>query len=118
MSNINNLADQIARELQRYTNLVEEDLEISKKDVANQLVEELKQTSPKDTGFYRKGWRIKKAGSTYIVHNKTAYQLTHLLEDGHAKRGGGRVPAKVHIRPAEEHAIDKFLEKVEQAIRQ
>ena len=62
---------------------------------------------------YIKGWTYKKVGDIFIVHNKTDYQLTHLLEKGHVKRGGGRVPAYAHIRPAELAAIKKF----EQAIR-
>ena len=47
--------------------------------------------SPKDTGDYKKGWRIKqdKARKSIIVHNATDYQLTHLLEHGHVKRNGG-----------------------------
>lgn len=113
-----NIADQIMRELQRYTNLVEEELEVAKKEVSDELVQVLKETSPEDTGDYRKGWRTKKVGNTYVTHNKTDYQLTHLLEKGHAKVGGGRVEAKVHIAPAEEKAIEDFLDKVEQAIKQ
>ena len=52
-----------------------------------------------------------------IIHNRTDYQLTHLLEKGHIlKRGGrtlGRVPAKVHIAPVEERAIKNLEEAIE-----
>lgn len=118
MANIGDLTNEIMRELQRYTNLIEEEVEIAKNEVSEELVQELKQTSPEDTGDYRKGWRVKKVGDINVVHNKTDYQLTHLLENGHVKSGGGRVSAKVHIRPAEEKAISEFLNKVEQALRQ
>lgn len=117
MPNIN-LADQIARELQRYANLVTEEVEDAKVEVSKELVKEIKQRSPKLTGSYQKGWRVKKVGNKLVVHNKTDYHLTHLLEHGHAKRGGGRVPARVHIRPAEQRAVEDFLERVERAIRQ
>lgn len=42
--------------------------------------------------------------------DKPEYALTHLLEKGHQKRGGGRTKAIVHIAPAEEAAVDE-LEK-------
>ncbi|WP_412676082.1 HK97 gp10 family phage protein [Bacillus paramycoides] len=118
VASINGFASEIARELQRYSNLVEEDLEVAKEEVSKNLVDELQQKSPKNTGKYAKGWRKKKDGNAIIVHNALKPQLTHLLEKGHAKASGGRVPAKVHIRPAEEKAINEFTELVERAIQQ
>ncbi|PFW87245.1 hypothetical protein COL32_27595 [Bacillus pseudomycoides] len=118
MASIDSLANEIVRELQRYSNVIEEDIEEAKVEVADNLVGELKQKSSKLTGSYRKGWRSTKQGNKIIVHNKTRYQLTHLLEKGHVKKGGGRVAAKVHIAPAEEHAVNDFIERVERAIRQ
>ncbi|MFA2810171.1 HK97 gp10 family phage protein [Bacillus mycoides] len=122
MANIDDLSSEIARELQRYANVVEEDMEAAKEKAANDLVNELKQKSPRskreNSGEYAKGWRKKKEGNAIIVHNALKPQLTHLLEKGHAKVGGGRVPAKVHIAPAEEKAINDFTELVERAIQQ
>ncbi|MDA1915003.1 HK97 gp10 family phage protein [Bacillus cereus] len=122
MASIDSLANDIARELQRYGKEVEEKLEIEKEEVANNLVDELKQTSPKSDSKggrkYAKGWRKKKEGNAFIVHNALKPQLTHLLEKGHAKVNGGRVPAIVHIAPAEEKAVNDFSERVERAIQQ
>ncbi|MDA2320289.1 MULTISPECIES: HK97 gp10 family phage protein [Bacillus cereus group] len=122
MASVDDFASEIARELQRYAHVVEEDMEEAKEKVANDLVSELKQKSPKstrkDTRKYAKGWRKKKEGNAIIIHNALKPQLTHLLEKGHAKVGGGRVPAKVHIAPAEEKAINEFTELVERAIQQ
>nr|WP_242300281.1 HK97 gp10 family phage protein [Bacillus cereus group sp. BfR-BA-01448] len=118
MFNMNDFAREIARELQRYANVVKEDVEEAQEKVANNLVDELQQKSPKNTGKYRKGWRKKKVGNAIVVHNALKPQLTHLLEKGHAKANGGRVPAQVHIAPAEEKAINDFTELVERAIQQ
>ena len=56
---------------------------------------------------YAKSWTVKKTKETsnsleVTVHSKNRYQLAHLLEHGHAKRGGGRVSARPHIAKAEE----------------
>ena len=85
-------------------------------NAAKQAVTELKSTSPAKTGDYRKGWKVKKVNKKngvfeVTVYNKTDYQLTHLLEYGHAKIIGGRnlgtVKAYPHIEQAEQNAINK-----------
>lgn len=114
---MNDLASEIARELQRYANVVEEELLTAEEEVADVAVEKLRQGSPKKTGAYRKGWRKKKEGNGFVVHN-TKGQLTHLLEKGHAKVGGGRVPAQVHILPVEQYVIDELPRRIERAIQQ
>lgn len=111
------LAKEIAKVLQEYTNEVTEGLEKAKEEVAKEAVKELKKTSPKLTGDYAKGWRTKRIGTAQVVHNATNYQLTHLLEHGHAKREGGRVAGIPHIEPAEQRAIDEYTKQVEKVIR-
>ncbi|MGW6192849.1 HK97 gp10 family phage protein [Bacillus cereus] len=114
---MNDFASDLARELQRYAKVVEEDLENEIDEVADIAVSKLRQSGPKKTGAYRKGWRKKKDGKAVVVHN-TKGQLTHLLENGHAKVGGGRVPAQVHIRPVEEYVIDELPRRIERAVQQ
>ena len=96
------LSREIENALKEYTEEVEVALESTKKDLAKQGIRELKAISPVRTGKYAKSWTRKKRGKKIILHNKE-YQLTHLLEKGHAKRDGGRVAARVHIAPVEKH---------------
>ena len=58
------------------------------------------------TGEYAKNWTSQfesgRLSAQGVIYNKELYQLPHLLEHGHAKRSGGRVPGRVHIAPVEE----------------
>ena len=118
MTNIKDLAKQINNQLERYATLVRGEVEKATDDVTKEAVQEIKAASPVETGAYKAGWTRKKVPNGYIIHNKTNYQLTHLLEHGHAKRSGGRVAGKVHIRPAEERANKRFEERIEKAVKQ
>lgn len=117
MINIDDLAREINRTLANYAHGVGENIEKIAEKVAKEGALRLKANSPIKSGSYRKGWRAKKVGKSWVVHNATSYQLTHLLEKGHVKVGGGRVPAKVHIAPVEKDMIDEFVKGVEEAIR-
>lgn len=85
--------------------------------VSKESVQKLRNTSPKKTGDYAKGWATKKEGDLeIIVHNKTDYQLTHLLENGHVVRNKkgtyGRTSGTKHIAPVEEWASDALPEEI------
>lgn len=113
------IAAQITRELQRYTNEVKEKITVAQTEVAKETVKELKSAGgfKELTGEYRKGWRVSKDKTGLIIHNTTDYQLTHLLEKGHVNRDGtSRSRTFEHIRPAEQQAIDEYVKRVEKAI--
>lgn len=115
---VSSIANEISKQLATYSNEVSEGLEKVKEEVSKDTVKLLKGLNhPKLTGDYAKGWRVKRVGNALIIHNKTNYQLTHLLEKGHAKRGGGRVAAIPHIGPAEEKAIEEYVSKAEKVIK-
>lgn len=115
-----NISD-INKILNEYKDVCYEALETALNDAGKEAVKELKATSPKrkkgkTAGKYAKGWKVKKVtkkNGVYevIVHNATDYQLTHLLEYGHALVIGGRnvgfVRPYPHIKQAEENAIQK-----------
>lgn len=114
---IDSLADAIAEELEYFESGVMEDVKQSVRSAAKSCVKELREKSPELTGDYRHGWTSKIAfeSPTDIrvnVYNRTDYQLTHLLEDGHAKVEGGSVDAIPHIAPAAENASKLLLNGV------
>jgi hypothetical protein len=118
--NIDEIGSVIADELAKYSNIIEEDLEKSKKFHADELKQELIRNSPEGRPKYKKGWKVKadKHAKSYVVHNATLGQLTHLLEKGHAKRNGERLKGQPHITPAEDKIVKKYLDDVERMIKQ
>lgn len=118
---IDQMASAIMEGLQEYANLATDDLKQSVKKAGKAVKDEIAQTAPKDTGKYAKSWTVKTIKETsntldVVVHSKNRYQIAHLLEHGHAKRGGGRVAARPHIAPAEEKAIETLEREVEKAL--
>ena len=90
--------------------------------VSKEAVQKLRNTSPRKTGSYAKGWGTKKEGEMdVIVHNRTDYQLTHLLENGHVirnKKGTyGRTSGTKHIAPVEEWAVDELPRRIMEDIK-
>ena len=126
MANSNQLTVQMQKIFEEYTVEVKRATNNSVDVVAKQAVQKLRSSSPKKTGSYARGWTIKRergvAGiNTVIVHNKTDYQLTHLLENGHIVRNKkgvfGRAPAHKHIKPVEEWANDELPKEIERELQ-
>lgn len=89
--------------------------------VAKEATKKLKQSAPHRTGKYAKGWtsKVDKGFMTVeaVVYGKTGtYQLAHLLENGHAKRGGGRTAPVVHIAPVEEWAVSEVQKRIKEQL--
>lgn len=112
---IQSIVDEYSDEAQK---VVEETLPKVGKDA----VKELKKKSPKKTGKYAKGWKSKiesdRLGSKVVVYNKTSYQLTHLLEKGHANRGGGRTEGIPHIKPTKDKVVEEALNMIEERLKE
>jgi len=114
---VDDLAGEIVLAIQAYTEDVSEAIDQAARDTAKAMAKDLRETSPKDTGEYAKGWTHRKeAPGSYRVYNKKKPQLTHLLEHGHAKAGGGRVEGMPHIKPAEDRYVPEFEKKVQQIL--
>ena len=116
MTSIDNLADEIIKGLTEYVDLAEADMKKAVRKTATEVKKNISANAPKRTGKYAKSWTTKKTKENshtleMTVHSKNRYQLAHLLEKGHAKRGGGRVAGRPHIAPAEESGVE-MLEKL------
>ena len=117
--------DQLAKEvmdgLEEYAKLATDVLKKEIQKAGKTAKTQIEQTAPRWTGKYAKSWAVKKTSETsnsleVTVHSKTRYALAHLLENGHAKRGGGRVAAIPHIAPAEEAAVQSLERNIETAL--
>lgn len=112
---IDQLETVLGVELSNYSAQVTERVKALVKTVAQDCKKDIQRRSPKRTGRYRKGWRTKAVydgpgGIRVLVYNQTDGQLTHLLENGHAKAGGGRVSGIPHIRLAEQKSERQLLQ--------
>lgn len=118
---IDQLATEIMKGLTDYSDLATEDMKKAVKKAGTAVRKEIEATAPKDTGAYAKSWSVKNTRETanaleVTVYSKNRYQLAHLLEFGHAKRGGGRVAAKPHIAPAEESGVRLLEQEIERSL--
>lgn len=114
---------EIANAIADYTEDVVVAIEEEIDDTAEKVKDEIQSSAAwKDrTGEYRKGWAIKKEnrkGETVrIIYNKNKPSLVHLLEFGHAKRGGGRVAARPHLQPAYDKYVPQMEKNIESIIK-
>lgn len=111
MASIDDLADLVMDGLREYSKLADDAMKKAVRKTATSVKKEISENAPKDTGTYAKSWATKKTKENshsleMTVHSKNRYQIAHLLEHGHAKRNGGRVPGKPHISPAEENGAE------------
>ena len=119
---VDEMADAIIEGMQEYAALASENVKSAVKKSAKQVKEQISSSAPERTGRYAKSWAVKTTEESsqklvQTVCSPSRYMLSHLLEKGHAKRGGGRVRAIPHIAPAEEAGIEMFERLVEEALR-
>ena len=121
------LTSQIAEIFDEYNRDMKRKVNNSVDVVGKEAVSRLKSTSPKKSGDYAKGWRLKRERgrngiNDVTIHNATDYHLTHLLENGHVirnKKGTyGRAPAHKHIAPVEEYFNSEVVEEIQRELEQ
>lgn len=116
---VGDLADAVMKELGEYGSHTTDTVKKAVDKVAKETVKGIQEEAPIRGGRYKKGWgsKTEKAanatGVQRTVYNKDRYQIAHLLEKGHARRGGGRkVQGKEHIAPAEAKIEERLTEEL------
>lgn len=119
----NDITRQLLEAMAQYTDEVKEEVDQIIKDVAKEAKSDVRSGAPVRTGAYRKSWAVnfdkKKSGNAgFTVYAKAPhYRLTHLLEDGHKTKSGGKTKAQPHIRQVQEWADKEALRRIEEAIK-
>lgn len=113
---LSGLADAIIEELEHYNQQVTDELKEEIKDTAKECKNEIQRQSPKKTGIYKRSWRVKVAHENtndirIKIYNSKKGQLTHILENGYVIKNGIRISGKIHIRPAEEKANTRLMNR-------
>ena len=121
MTSIDNLAEEVMKGLQEYSELADDEMKKAVRKTATSVKKEISANALKRTGAYAKSWTSSKVKETshnlqMTVHSRNRYRLAHLLEKGHAKRGGGRVEGHPHIAPAEKNGEELLETLIRKAI--
>ena len=115
------MAAAIMEGLQEYAELATDDVKKAVKKAGTEVRKQISETAPQKSGKYAKSWTVKTTKETsnaleVTIHSRNRYQLAHLLEHGHAKRGGGRVAAIPHIAPAEADGVKELEDEITDAL--
>lgn len=114
--------------LNAYKNATEATVNRAVRENAKECVTELKNAHPNGSGVYQSwdeynsGWTVmqtkrnKREHVSATVHNAEHYQLTHLLEKGHAKVNGGRTRSFKHIEPVAEKAVENLFRDIKDGV--
>lgn len=114
---IDGLADVVSDFLDEYKTIAADAMKEGISETGKFVKQKIQEKAPVDTGKYKKSWAVKKLSENsnkleIVVHSRTQYRIAHLLEHGHAKRGGGRVKGKPHIAPAEKEGEQFLIKKL------
>lgn len=118
------LQDAVKDALSEYGDAVLDVLSDAIEKTAEETAEDLKSAGSFKGKKYRKTWKseieINRGGVSATVYNAKNYQLTHLLEFGHAIKSGGRTVGQTrafpHIEAENEKAQKRVLELLEEGV--
>ena len=118
---VEQLAAVVTEIMDEYKDLAVDKMKKAIKDAGKTVKEDINGSAPVRTGKYAKSWASKVTAENSVslevtVYSPSRYMIAHLLENGHAKRGGGRVRAIPHIKPAEDHGMEQLESDLTKAL--
>lgn len=119
---VKELSSALVEAYEAYTDDVIEEINVAADEISKNALAQVKEDAPKRRPEYYKGFkrvhRRLKNGKEYAIWNPKYYSLVHLVEKGHVKRTGERVPGKPHMEPTEVKMVAEFEKRVEKAIKE
>ena len=118
---VEQLAAAVTEIMDDYKDLAVDKMKKAIRDAGKTVKEDINGSAPVRTGKYAKSWASKVTAENSVslevtVYSPSRYMIAHLLENGHAKRGGGRVRAIPHIKPAEDHGMEQLESDLTKAL--
>lgn len=115
------LPNLVAKYMREYRSQAEKVVRKDVLAVSREAQSKLQASSPRRTGRYAGSWARRIESSRLGTTKTTLYSkvpgLPHLLEFGHALRGGGRARANPHIAPVESWANAETEKKLRQDLQ-
>ena len=119
------LSTEISKDLNLYSRYIVAGIKKEAQKSIKLLVAETKKTAPlgRREIHYKYNIASKKIEETYRsvryawYVDGPDYRLSHLLENGHAKKNGGRVEGTHFIKKASDPIIEQYVKAVEEVIK-
>ena len=121
---VDQLSDAVQEELTLYGKNVIDGIKKQAKKSMDQLVKDTKTTAPvgRRSKHYKDSIKGKKTSEndrsvSYMWYvDGPDYRLSHLLENGHALKNGGRVEGTHFIKNASDPILEQYMKAVEEVI--
>jgi alkyl hydroperoxide reductase subunit AhpF len=128
---IENFNTALMEQLQHWTTDVQNEVCNLTNEKAEDLKDLIQENAPvarsykykkRKKGKYKRSWKVKIISNNFsyykaVIHAGKEYSLTHLLENGHATRNGGRTEPQVHIKPARDKIEKEYIEGIEKIVK-